>query len=95
MSKLKKFDLMEKISRELESLHNTQQAVLETLGRIEVDNIELEDKLLESKVPDIFQHTAESSEDIEQLIASFKEKIEKFAEENNIEKLRQQEEANK
>lgn len=95
MSKLKKFDLMEKISRELESLHNTQQAVLETLGRIEVDNIELGDKLLESKVPDIFQHTAESSEDIQQLITSFEEKIEKFAEDNNIEKLRQQEEANK
>lgn len=84
MSKKKEYDLMEKVARELESLQNTQQAVLETLARIEVDNIELDNKLLGEKVPDIFQHTAESLDDIQALLTAFEEKIEKFAEKNNI-----------
>ena len=49
MDKLKKFDLMEKIVRELEDVRNSQQAVLEKIGKIEVDNIELGDKIIESK----------------------------------------------
>jgi hypothetical protein len=35
---------MEKIARELEDVRNSQQAVLEKIGKIEVDNIELGDK---------------------------------------------------
>ena len=53
MDKLKKFELMEKISRELEGIRNSQQAVLEKIAKVEIDNIELGDKLIESKIPDI------------------------------------------
>lgn len=90
MSKLKKFELMEKIVRELESLQNTQQAVLERIGKIEVDNIELGDKLLEDKLPDVYQRTADNSESIQEIIASFSEKTEKFGEKNNVDKLKAQ-----
>ena len=46
MDTLKKFNLMEKIVHELEDLKNSQQALLEKLGKIEVDNFDLGDKRL-------------------------------------------------
>ena len=36
---------MEKIVRELEDLQHSQQAIIQKLGKIEVDNIELSDKI--------------------------------------------------
>jgi hypothetical protein len=44
MDKIRKFDLMEKIVHELEDLKNSQQAVIQKLAKIEVDNIDLEIK---------------------------------------------------
>ncbi|MDB5111349.1 MAG: hypothetical protein JWR67_2463, partial [Mucilaginibacter sp.] len=41
MDKLKKFGLMEKIVHELEDLKNSQQAIIQKLAKIEVDNIDL------------------------------------------------------
>jgi hypothetical protein len=64
MDKLKKFELMEKISRELEDIRNSQQAVLEKIAKVEVDNIELGDKTIESKIPEIYSRTADNSEAI-------------------------------
>jgi mRNA-degrading endonuclease RelE of RelBE toxin-antitoxin system len=46
METLKKFELMEKIVRELEDLQHSQQAIIQKIGKIEVDNIELGDKKL-------------------------------------------------
>jgi ElaB/YqjD/DUF883 family membrane-anchored ribosome-binding protein len=67
MDKLKKFQLMEKIARELEDVRNSQQAVLEKIGKIEVDNIELGDKNIEKTIPDIYQRTANNSDAIKAL----------------------------
>ena len=94
MDKLKKFDLMEKIVRELEDVRNSQQAVLEKIGKIEVDNIELGDKLIESKMPDIYQRTADNADSIREILESFQEKTEEYSEKNNIDKLREQEAIN-
>lgn len=90
MDKLKKFELMEKISRELEGIRNSQQAVLEKIAKVEIDNIELGDKLIESKIPDIYSRTAENSEAILEILNSFQEKTEDFESKNNIAKLREQ-----
>lgn len=90
MDKLKKFELMAKIARELEDVRNSQQAVLEKIGKIEVDNIELGDGLIESKVPDIYQRTADNSDAIREIMESFQEKMEEYGDKNNIDKLRQQ-----
>lgn len=92
MDKLKQFDLMAKISRELEDVRNSQQAVLEKIGKIEVDNIELGDKIIERKMPDIYQRTADNSEAIKEILESFQNKTEEFGEKNNVDKLREQEE---
>lgn len=90
MDKLKKHDLMAKIVRELEDVRNSQQAVLEKIGKIEVDNMELGDKLIESKMPDIYQRTADNSDSIREILASFQEKTEEYSEKNNIDRLREQ-----
>ncbi|WP_437918829.1 hypothetical protein [Sphingobacterium sp. LRF_L2] len=90
MDKLKKFDLMAKITRELEDVRNSQQAVLEKIAKIEVDNIELGDKTIENKIPDIYQRTADNSEAIKEILDSFQEKTDEFGEKNNIDKLREQ-----
>lgn len=92
MDKLKKFELMEKIVRELEDLKRSQQAVLEKIGKIEVDNIELGDNRLEKVLPDIYQRTAENSDAITELLDAFAEKTEEFGTKNNVERLRQQQE---
>ncbi len=94
MDKLKKFDLMAKIVRELEDVRNSQQAVLEKVGKIEVDNIELGDKLIESKMPDIYQRTADNADSIREILESFQEKTEEYSEKNNIDRLREQEAIN-
>ncbi|GGG92579.1 hypothetical protein GCM10007415_29250 [Parapedobacter pyrenivorans] len=92
MDKLKKFELMEKIVRELDDLKRSQQAVLEKIGKIEVDNIELGDSRLEKILPDIYQRTAENSDAITELLGTFSETTEDFGNKNNVDQLRQQQE---
>ena len=94
MDKLKKFELMEKITRELEDVRNSQQAVLEKIGKIEVDNIELGDKIIESKIPDIYSRTAENADAIREILDAFQNKTEEFGEKNNVDKLKEQQEIN-
>lgn len=94
MDKLKKYDLMAKIMRELEDLRNSQQAVLEKIGKIEVDNIELGDKAIESTIPEIYSRTASNADAILALQETFQVKAEEYAEKNNISKLREQERIN-
>jgi hypothetical protein len=90
MDKLKKFELMEKIVRELEDLKRSQQAVLEKIGKIEVDNIELGDNRLENVLPDIYQRTAENADAITELLDAFAATAEEFRANNNVDQLRQQ-----
>lgn len=92
MDKLKKFELMEKIVRELDDLKRSQQAVLEKIGKIEVDNIELGDGRLEKMLPDIYQRTAENMDTISGLLDAFAGKTDEFADKNKVDQLRQQQE---
>lgn len=90
MDTLKKYDLMQKIVRELDDLHNTQQALLQKIGKIEVDNFDLSDKKLEKDLPDIHQRIADNLETISGIIDYFNEKTDSFADKNKIDALRQQ-----
>ncbi len=92
MDKLKKFELMEKIVRELEDLKRSEQAVLEKVGKIEVDNIELGDGRLEKVLPDIYQRTADNADAITELLATFAEKTDEFGTKNDVDRLREQQE---
>lgn len=86
---------MEKIVRELEDVRRSQQAVLEKVGKIEVDNIELGDKRLEKLMPDIYQRTADNLDALTELLESFSDKTDNYAEKHNVDKLREQQDLGK
>jgi len=90
MDNLKKFDLMEKIVRELEDLRNSQQAIIQKIGKIEVDNIELGDKRLEKDLPDVHQRTADNMDTISGILENFADKTESFGDSNNVIKLKEE-----
>ena len=92
MDKLKKFGLMEKIVHELEDLKNSQQAIMQKLGKIEVDNIELGDKRLEKVLPDMHQRIADNLDAIAGLMEDFADQTDKFSDKNNITALKEQQE---
>ena len=94
MDKLKKFELMAKITRELEDVRNSQQAVLEKIGKVEIDNIELGDSLIESKIPDIYSRTSQNADAIKEILEAFQSKTEEYGEQNNVDKLKEQQAIN-
>ncbi|WGQ11973.1 hypothetical protein QG516_10015 [Pedobacter gandavensis] len=90
MDTLKKFELMEKIVRELVDLQHSQQAIIQKIGKIEVDNIELGDKRLDKDLPDMHQRVSDNLETIVGILAYFGDKTENFGNKNNVEALKEQ-----
>src|SRR6476661_2774833 len=91
MNTLAKFELMEKIERELTDLKNSQTAVLQKITKIEVDNLELSNKVLENKLPDIHQSAADIIDNINGIFEAFEEAKTSFQNKNNIGALKEQE----
>jgi ElaB/YqjD/DUF883 family membrane-anchored ribosome-binding protein len=91
MDTLKKFALMEKIVHELEDLKNSQQAIIQKLSKIEVDNIDLGDKRLEKDLPDMHQRVSDNLDTIAGLLEDFAGKTDSFSDKNNITALKEQE----
>lgn len=91
MDKLKKFDLMEKITHELEDLKNSQTAIVQKIGKIEVDNFDLGNKTLERVLPEMHQNVSDNLDKIAEIIMSFEEAKDKYEKSNNIDALREQE----
>ncbi len=91
MDTLKKFGLMEKIVHELEDLKNSQQAIVQKLTKIEVDNIDLGDKGLEKELPDMHQRVVDNLDSITALLESFAGQTESFSNKNNITALKERE----
>ena len=91
MDKLKKFELMEKIVHELEDLKNSQQAIIQKLAKIEVDNMELGDKRLEKDLPDMHQRVSDNLDTIAGILEDFEVKTEQYNNQNNIAALKEQE----
>lgn len=94
MDKLKKFELMEKISHELEDLKNSQVAVLSKISKIEVDNMDLGNKKLEDKLPDMHQSAADTVDSIQEILENFEEIKNQYEDKNNISSLKEQEALN-
>ncbi|HXH99071.1 MAG TPA: hypothetical protein VNI52_02295 [Sphingobacteriaceae bacterium] len=91
MDKLKKFELMEKITRELEDLKNSQTAIVQKIAKIEVDNFDLSNKTLERILPVMHQNVADNLDKIGEILESFEESKDEYGKKNNIEGLREQE----
>jgi ElaB/YqjD/DUF883 family membrane-anchored ribosome-binding protein len=92
MDKIRKFELMEKIVHELEDLKNSQQAIIQKLGKIEVDNIDLGDKRLEKDLPDMHQRVADNLDNITSILEDFANQTSDYEGQNNIQALKEQEE---
>jgi len=90
MDTLKKFELMEKIVRELEDLQHSQQAIIQKIGKIEVDNIELGDKRLDKDLPDMHQRVADNLDTIVGILEYFADKTQNFGSKNNVDTLKEQ-----
>ena len=73
MDKLKKFDLMEKITHELEDLKNSQTAIVQKIGKIEIDNYDLGNKTLEKVLPVMHQNLADNLDKIAEILSSFED----------------------
>jgi ElaB/YqjD/DUF883 family membrane-anchored ribosome-binding protein len=92
MDKIRKFELMEKIVHELEDLKNSQQAIIQKIGKIEVDNIDLGDKRLEKDLPDMHQRVADNLDTIASILEDFASQTSDYEGKNNIQALKEQEE---
>ena len=92
MDKIRKFELMEKIVHELEDLKNSQQAIIQKLGKIEVDNIDLGDKRLEKDLPEMHQRVADNLDNIASILEDFANQTSDYEGKNNIQALKEQEE---
>ena len=91
MDKIRKFELMEKIVHELEDLKHSQQAIIQKLAKIEVDNIDLGDKRLEKDLPDMHQRVSDNLDNITSILEDFATQTDQFSNQNNISALKEQE----
>ncbi|MBC7572284.1 MAG: hypothetical protein H7319_21525 [Spirosoma sp.] len=83
MDKAQKFELMNKVVRELEDLQNSLNAVIEKMGKLEVDNINgLNDKRLETDLSDMYSRTAQNVDGILALTTYFETKTEEYGDTN-------------
>src|SRR5687768_12760744 len=94
MDTLKKFELMEKIVRELNDLQHSQQAIIQKIGKIEVDNIELGDKRLDQDLPDMHQRVSDNLDTIVGILEYFADKTQNFGNKNNVDALKEQQAIN-
>ena len=84
MDKLQKFELMNKIVRELEDLQNSQTALITKMGQIEVDNMNgLNDKYLEDNLSDMHAKIARNVDAITEIFAHFERQRDDYAEKNS------------
>jgi ElaB/YqjD/DUF883 family membrane-anchored ribosome-binding protein len=95
MDKIRKFELMEKIVHELEDLKNSNQALIQKIAKIEVDNIDLGNKRLEKDLPDMHQRVADNLDTIASILEDFATQTDEYSSKNNISALKEQEEINK
>jgi ElaB/YqjD/DUF883 family membrane-anchored ribosome-binding protein len=91
MDTIRKAELMEKIVHELEDLKNSQQAIIQKLAKIEVDNIDLGNKRLEKDLPDMHQRVSDNLDTIAAILEDFSGQTDKFNTQNNVAALREQE----
>ncbi|MDB5019661.1 MAG: hypothetical protein JWQ28_788 [Pedobacter sp.] len=90
MDTIKKFDLMQKIVNELVDLQHSQQALIQKLGKIEVDNMDLSDSRLEKDLPDMHQRVSDNLDTIGGILEYFAEKTQNFGDKNHVEELKEQ-----
>lgn len=84
MDQLQKFELMNKIVRELEDLQNSQMALIEKIGKIEVDNMNgLNDSYLEKNLGTMHGKIGENLDTITEIFSHFESKRDEYGQKNS------------
>ncbi len=87
MNNMEKLNVMNKILRELEDVSNSSTALLKKIAQIEVENINLGNKLLEDKIPDVFEHADGISTETSALLNDFTTLRDTFVAENKLDEV--------
>lgn len=84
MDNMTKLSTMNKILRELEDVSNSATALLKKIAQIETENINFGNKLLEEKLPDVFEHMNGVLAETGTLLTQFTETRDTFVKENKL-----------
>lgn len=87
MNNREKLTAMDKIIRELDDLVNSQTAVLKKIGQIEAENINLGDKYLDEKLPDVFEHVDNALTQATSIQTEYTELRNKFVSDNKLDEV--------
>jgi hypothetical protein len=84
MDNNEKLAIMDKIIRELADISNSSTALLKKVSQVEAENINLGDKLLEDKLPDLHEKIDAMVTETTSLIGEFTEIRDKFFTDNRM-----------
>ena len=84
---LEKRQLMEKMLRELEDISNSQTSLLKKVAKLEADNINLGNTILEKRLPDIHEKINTSVTEANKLQEEFSAVLDKFVADNKLNDL--------
>lgn len=84
MEKMEKYEMMNKILRELEDIKNSGTSVLKKVAQIEAENINLGFGVLDQSLPDMHDFSDKLIEVVDQSISDFTEYKDKFAKDNKL-----------
>ena len=84
MDNNEKLALMDKIIRELGDINNSSTALLKKVSQVETENINLGDKFLEDKLPDLHEKIDAMVTETTSLISGFTEVRDKFFGDNRM-----------
>ncbi|MEJ7739250.1 MAG: hypothetical protein WKF97_17630 [Chitinophagaceae bacterium] len=87
MDKMEKLTAMNKILRELEDVSNSSTALLKKIAQIETENINLGNKILDEKIPDVYEHMDGVLTETAALITEFITFRDTFVVENKLDEV--------
>lgn len=87
MDKREKLAEMEKLSRVLEDIVNTQTSLLKKIAQVEAENINLGNGLIDKQISDIMSKSDDTLELATKLENEFKEATQKFITDNKLDEV--------
>lgn len=87
MEKIEKLKLMDKILREIEDTINSETSLVKKIAQLEAENINLGDRTLEKKLPEIFEQIDNALATTTELQTEYQAIREKFSKDNKLEEV--------
>ena len=87
MDNIEKKHLLEKMMRELEDILNSQTSLLKKIAQLEAENINLGNKVLEKRLPDIHGKVDDGIGEIALVIEEFTTAKDKFVADNKLDEV--------